>query len=158
VKLYYTNLVENIHWARLLWNSSMNSLIWLYMFMCIYVVGSYICLCAYTLLVVIYVMCIYVVGDYICLCAYMLLVNFSYMLLVVKCWVSMYWIMLVWICGIRMKYVLLLSSPRSAHSCCWISSPCLVANTFVFNYAGWLWCSVGIRGDGLEDEIGTTRI
>jgi len=34
------------------------------MFMCIY--GGDICLCAYMLLVVIYVMCIYVVGDYIC--------------------------------------------------------------------------------------------
>ena len=54
--------------------------------MCIYVVGDYICLCAYMLLVVIYVMCIYVVGDYICLCGYMLLVNFSYTLLVVSCW------------------------------------------------------------------------
>jgi len=31
-------------------------------------------------------MCIYVVGDYICLCAYILLVNSSYMLLVVNCW------------------------------------------------------------------------
>jgi len=75
----------------------MNSLTWLYMFMCIYVVGGYICLCAYMLLVVIYVMCIYVVGDYICLCAYMLLEiiyvvciyvvgKFSYMLVVVNCW------------------------------------------------------------------------
>jgi len=55
-------------------------------FTCIYVVGGYICLCAYMLLVVIYVMCIYVVGDYICLCAYTLLVKFSYMLLMVNCW------------------------------------------------------------------------
>jgi len=30
----------------------------------------------------------------------------------------------MWICGIRMKYVLLLSSPKFTHSCCWISSPC----------------------------------
>jgi len=55
------------------------------MFMCIYVVGDYICLCAY------------IVGDYICLFAYMLLViiyvmciyvvgEFSYMLLVLNCW------------------------------------------------------------------------
>jgi len=29
--------------------------------------------------------CIYVVGEYICLCAYTLMVNFSYMLLVVNC-------------------------------------------------------------------------
>jgi len=40
------------------------------MFMCIYVVGGYICLCAYMLMVVIYVMCIYVVGDYMCMCIY----------------------------------------------------------------------------------------
>jgi len=38
------------------------------------------------LLVVIYVVCIYVIGEYICLRAYMLLVNCSYMLLVVNCW------------------------------------------------------------------------
>ncbi len=38
--------------------------------MCIYVVGGYICLCAYMLMVVIYVMCIYVVGDYMCMCIY----------------------------------------------------------------------------------------
>jgi len=41
-------------------------------------------------------MCIYVVGDYICVCAYMLLVNF---LTCYWCWilgVSMYWNMLVW--------------------------------------------------------------
>jgi len=38
------------------------------MFMCIYVVGDYIWLCAYMLLVVIYVMCIYVVGSYILTC------------------------------------------------------------------------------------------
>ena len=38
--------------------------------MCIYVVGGYICLCAYMLLVVIYVMCIYVVGDYMSMCRY----------------------------------------------------------------------------------------
>ena len=55
------------------------------MFMCICVVGGYICLCAYMLLVVIYVACIYVVGDYICLCAYAFLVNFYYMLLVASC-------------------------------------------------------------------------
>ena len=36
----------------------------------------------------------------------------------------MYWIMLMWICGIHMKYVLLLSIPKFTHSCCWISSPC----------------------------------
>jgi len=47
---------------------------WLYMFMCVYVVGDYICLCAYMLLVIIYVVCIYVVGE------------FFYMLLVVNCW------------------------------------------------------------------------
>ena len=58
----------------------------MFMLIYIYVVGDYICLCAYMLLVVIYVMCIYIVGDYICLCAYMLLVNFSYMLLVLTCW------------------------------------------------------------------------
>ena len=81
--------------------------------MCIYVVGGYICLCTYMSLVVISVMCIYVVGDYICLCAYMLLVNFSYMLLVVIVGVSKYWNMLMWTCGIGMKYVLLLSSPCS---------------------------------------------
>jgi len=68
------------------------------MFMCIYVIGGYICLCAYMLLMIRYVcvhiccwwlyifMCIYVVGEYICLCACMLLVNCSYMLLVVNCW------------------------------------------------------------------------
>jgi len=47
---------------------------WLCMFMCIYVVGDYICLCAYILLVFIYVMRIYVVGE------------FSYMLLVLNYW------------------------------------------------------------------------
>jgi len=67
--------LKNIHWTRLLWNSFMNGLIWiykvvwmmvwwLYMFTCIYVVGEYICLCAYMLLVFIYVMCIYVVGEF----------------------------------------------------------------------------------------------
>ena len=147
-ELHYTNLVENIHWTRLLWNSFMNSLVWLYMLcaymwlvivyvMCIYVVGDYICF-----------MCIYVVGDYICLCAYMLLVNFR---TCYWCWfvgVSMYWNMLVWICGICMKYVLLLLDFISM----------LVVNTYVFNYAGWLWCVCCIRGDGLGDEIGTSRI
>jgi len=108
-------------------------------------------LCAYMLLVIIYVyvhICCWWV--YICLCAYMLLVIiyvyvhiccwciFSYMLLWWIVGVSMYWNMLVWICRIRMKYVLLFSSPKFTHSCCWISSPCLVANTFVFNYAGCL--------------------
>ncbi len=34
------------------------------MFTCIYVVGEYICLCAYMLLEFIYVMCIYVVGEF----------------------------------------------------------------------------------------------
>jgi len=114
---------------------------WEYIFMCI-------CCCWWVYIF----MCIYVVGDYICdvhiccwwlymWCAYMLLVNF---LTCYWCWivgVSMYWNMLVWICWSRMKYVLLLSSHRSTHSCCWISSPCLVANTFVFNYAGCL-CGV----------------
>jgi len=38
--------------------------------------------------------------------------------------VSMYWNMLVWIYGIHMNYVLLLSSPKFTHNCCWISSPC----------------------------------
>ena len=40
----------------------------------LYVVGDYICLCAYML-----------IGEYICLCAYKLLVNSSYMLLVASC-------------------------------------------------------------------------
>jgi len=29
----------------------------------------------------------------------------------------------------------------------------LVTNTFVFNYSGWLWCSVGIRGDDLRGDL-----
>jgi len=107
-----------------------------------WIVGDYICLCAYMLLVVIYVhthiccwwlymfVCIYVVGGYICLCAYMLLVSI-YVNVHICCWwialtcywwwivgVSMYWTMLVWISRIRMKYVLLLSSPKFTHSCC----------------------------------------
>jgi len=114
----------------------MNSLMWLYMFMCIYVVGGYICLCAYMLLVVIYVyvhiccwwwymlcaymllvmiyvMCIYVVGDYMCcvhICCWWISLTWYWWRIV---GVSMYWDMLVWTCGIRMKYVLLLSSPSS---------------------------------------------
>ena len=120
---------------RRTWNASM-SCWWLYMFMCIYAISGYISLCAYMLWMIIYVyvhVCcwwlymfkfIYVVGEYICLRAYMLLVNNSYMLLVVNFGVSMYWTMLLWICGIRMKYVLSLSSPKFTHSCCWISSPC----------------------------------
>jgi len=43
-------------------------------------------LCAYMLLVIIYVVCIYVVGGYIRLCAYTLLVNLSYMLLMLNFW------------------------------------------------------------------------
>jgi len=60
---YYTNLVENIHWTHLLRNSSMDS--W-YAYMCC----VHICcwwwytLCAYMLLVIIYVMRIYVVGEF----------------------------------------------------------------------------------------------
>jgi len=89
------------------------------------VVGDYICLCAYTLLVIIYVyvhicgwwlymfMCIYVFGE------------FSYMLLVLNCWckhVLKY--MLVWIVKVVWIYALLLLSLRSTHSWCWISYPC----------------------------------
>jgi len=47
---------------------------WLYMFMCIYVVGGdiyYVHICCWWLYM---------------LCAYMLLVNFFYMLLVANCW------------------------------------------------------------------------
>ena len=98
-------------------------------------------LCAYMLLVIIYVVCIYVVGDYICyvhICCWWIYLTCYWWWIV---GVSMYWNMLVWICRIRMKYVLLFSSPKFTHSCCWISSPSLVANTFVFNYAGWL-CGV----------------
>jgi len=57
-------------------------------------------------------MCISVVGDYICLCAYMLLVNFRTCYWCGIVGVIMYWNMLVWICGSRMKYVLLLSSTK----------------------------------------------
>lgn len=103
----------------------------------------------------IYVVCIYVVGEYICLCAYMLLVNCFYMLLVVNFGVSMYWTMLVWIYGIHMKYVLLLSSPKFTQLLLDFISM-LVLNTYVFNYAGCLcrllWCVCCIRGDGLGDE------
>jgi len=97
---------------------------WLYMFVCIYVVGGYICLCAYMLLVSIYV--------YVHICCWWISLTCYWWWIVV---VSMYWTMVVWNCRIRMKYVLLLSSPKFTHSCCWILSPCLVANTFVFNYA-----------------------
>ena len=111
-ELYYTNLVKIF--IELDYFEILSWIVWY----------DYICLCAYMLLVVIYVVCIYVVGGYICLCAYMLLVNFH---TCYWCWivgVGMYWNMLVWICGIRMKYVLLLSSPKVTHNCCWISSPC----------------------------------
>jgi len=50
-------------------------------------------LCAYMLLVVIYVMCVYVVGDYIYLCAYMLLV-IIYVYVHICCW----WIFVHAIC------------------------------------------------------------
>jgi len=85
-----------------------------------------------------------IIYVYVHICCWWLYMLGAYMLLVIIyvyvhicCWwisltcywwwivgVSMYWTMLVWICGIRMKYVLLLSSPKFTHSCCWISSPC----------------------------------
>jgi len=79
------------------------------MFMCIYVVGDYIGLCAYMLLVSIYVymhiycwwlymfMCIYVVGDYIGLCAYMLLVSI-YVYMHICCW-WLYMFMCIYVVG-----------------------------------------------------------
>jgi len=98
-----------------------------------WIVGDYICLCAYVLLVIIYV--------YVHICCWWII----YVYMHICCWwwivgVSMYWTMLVWICRIRMIYVLLLSSPKFTHNCCWFHSM-LVANTYVFNYAGCL-CGV----------------
>jgi len=95
------------------------------MLMCICVVSGYIYVMCYMLLVIIYV--------YVHICW---LVSI-YVYVHISCWwipltcywwrvvvVSMYWNMLVWIYGIRMNYILLLSSPKFTHSCCWISSPC----------------------------------
>jgi len=59
-------------------------------------------LCAYMLLVIIYAMRIFVVGEFL-----------LHAIVGEMFGVSMYWIMLVWTCGIRMKYVLLWSSPSS---------------------------------------------
>jgi len=100
-----------------------------------WVVGGYICLGAYMLLIdyiccvhiccwwLYMFMCIYVVGEY----KYMHICCWWISLTYYWCWivgVSMHWNILVWICGFRMKYVLLLSSHKFTHSCCWISSPC----------------------------------
>jgi len=65
-----------------------------------------------------------VVGDYICLCAYLLLVNFltCYWWWIVG--VSMYWNMLVWIVEVAWIYVLLLLSHKSTRCWCRISYPC----------------------------------
>ena len=103
---------------------------WWYMFMCIY--GGDICLCAYMLLVVIYVMCIYVVGDYICcmhICCWWISLTCYWWWIVV---VSMYWNMLVWTCGICMKYVLLWSSPSSHTIVVGFHLQLLLLNTYVF--------------------------
>jgi len=62
-----------------------------------------------------------------CWCLYMLC---AYMLLVN--FLTCYW---CWIVDVSMYWNM------------------LVMNTFVFNYSGWLWCSVGIRGDGLGDDL-----
>jgi len=160
---------KNDIWDEL-WNSFMNCW-WLYMFICIYVVGGYICLWAYMLHICCWwlymFVCIYVVGGYIFLCAYMLLVSL-YVFVHICCWwialtcywwwivgVSMYWTMLVWISRIRMKYVLLLSSPKFTHSCCWISSPCwwriLMHSIMRGVYAGWV--EVGFHLQGFICEL-----
>jgi len=97
-EIYYTNLVENIHWTRLLWNSFMNGLLWInkdvwmidgcwiwcnhdVVYFLLYLncenvmkLLNYLVM----LLVFIYVMCIYVAGE------------FSYMLLVLNFGESMY--------------------------------------------------------------------
>jgi len=93
-EIYYTNLIENIHWTHLLWNSFMNGLLWINKdvwvidwcwIWCYHDVVYFLLflncendmkLLNYLvmLLVFIYVMCIYVVGEF----AYMLLVlNFG---------------------------------------------------------------------------------
>jgi len=97
-------------------------------------------LCAYMLFEIIYVVCIYVVGDDICnvhICCWYIFIHAigdEYV------GVSMNWNMLVWTCGICMKYVLLWSSPSShtllllafiSNCCCWI---------LMYSLCGLLWC------------------
>jgi len=86
------------------------------------------------------------------LCAYMLLGEFPYMLLVLDCW-----------CKHVLKYV---------GVDCWgyvnicivvgyVICPCIIICRWWIllysiirgDYSGWLWCSVGIRGDGLRGDL-----
>jgi len=88
-EIYYTNLVKNIHWIRLLWNSFMNGLLWIKKdvwmidgcwIWCLLWCGVFSPLLELWEWHEVVELLGDVIGVYICICAYMLLVSF------LTCW------------------------------------------------------------------------
>ena len=91
------------------------------------------------LLVFIYVIRIYVVGE------------FPYMLLVLNCWCKH---VLKYVGGLLKCMKICIVVDYVICSCiisCWWRI--LLYSIIRGDYSGWLWCSVGIRGDGLGGDL-----
>jgi len=120
-EIYYTNLVENIHWTHLCWNSFMNGLIWIndwwvlnMMFIMMWCIFSLLDLWEWHEVVELLGD---VVGVLYMLCAYMLLVNF----------LTHYW---CWIVGESMYSYSRWKCGECMH--CWLSH--------MFTHTCWVGC------------------
>jgi len=163
-EIYYTNLVENIHWILLLWNSFMNGLLWINKniwmidgcwIWCLSWCGVFSPLHEFwdwhevVELLWWWCWCLYM------LCAYMLLVNF---LTWYWCWIfgeSMY-SNSRWKCGECMHSWL--SHMFTQHMLSQMFTSILPLTGYLYPYSRWnysrsTWCSVGIRGDDLGGDL-----